>query len=392
MFPKKKEMAGASDKMGGIAKYRKVNRDEYAVNDATWGTSLHQYLLQASQQALVISATQAINDIVFSDGIAPHPVPASPAGPYTGPSAAQIMAQLASIGMRPQVDSSYTVTYWNQTALPITINFGAGMTPASLVIPANSVNDYTFKVDAVQPPAIELFQTVTNSPPGAADIDNTDTTFTTAAVLFIAPGSTTSAALNFLENQITTEVDDTDTTLKTVSERIPGVRLTDILNNIYDGLTTAVAQSAPLLVIGNGAWTAVPAAFVGQHNTILPNSVFSAFAGPPTTGITFNINGNPAPMIGPLYRLQLSAEIGTLATNVVGSFGIRIVVNGVGGTTIAQNTGPTTAINEVQSMSTMCVFPAAAAATFHVEVFNRTGGGIQIDNVNLHAVFLSDTS
>lgn len=219
-------MAGASQ--DGLPKFARTNRDDYVVNLASEGTLLHKRVVDAT----ITGATTAITAFKFVNGDLLFTALTNNA--LTGPLSIDVIRQMQSIDGQVAPLSTFTTSIENtDPANAKVITMGAGFTPASLTVPANSFNTYTWEIvdPAVNPPTIRLINTQSNVPAGAAGVSSFEG----------RTGAVVSAAGDYNSTEITNV------------STVPGGSVTAALDSLLTG-----QQSCVFLNNNNGTITSPP--------------------------------------------------------------------------------------------------------------------------------------
>jgi hypothetical protein len=177
---------GGEGSFPGIFKFQHLNRENEQVNPKTLGTEFHRRLVFPITQAnpyigyqgsvgTALTMFQAGN--IGLDWLLDNTTPT----PITGPSAVNVFffnngggydrfnpittIDLNSIASSqalfvpptdPESFQDWTVNFDNRDVVAKTINFGAGITPASLIIPAGTTIRATFEIVTREPPTIRI--------------------------------------------------------------------------------------------------------------------------------------------------------------------------------------------------------------------------------------------
>lgn len=152
----------------GVVKYEPCNREDQIIL-RTIGVEYEMRVPITFTAPTTLTGQQYLQDLILA-GV----------GAITGPTAAQVQAAQMALGPTFQF-SRFTQTVQNTTGAPITINMGAGFTPASIVIPPNTTEIVSWELTSnpyavpPQPAAYTLFALYPSNPvpgilPGAANI------------------------------------------------------------------------------------------------------------------------------------------------------------------------------------------------------------------------------
>lgn len=182
-------MAGAN----GVPKYPLVDREGSLTPLRHVGEPLNTRVIAlinaASPSFNTISGLQMLNDILF-DG--------TTAAFVTGPSAQQVFDEMGQVYLN-MTPTTWHQLYENPTGAPITVNLGAGFSPAFIVIPANTVSEVTWEISSVNPAGIRQLN-VQNS--GAGTGSGTVTSITAGAGITLTPNPITTTGTVSITNSV----------------------------------------------------------------------------------------------------------------------------------------------------------------------------------------------
>lgn len=148
-------MSGANQ----IPKFARVNREGQLAPLSAIGTEFEQRVV-TTVAASALTAAQFASDLLFNNAALT---------PYTGPTAVQMCQYFdtgtTNRGINPTaINSRFTMIWENSTATPMVVNLGAGFTPASITIPANTIQTVSFELSSVSPQTYRLFSQSTTFP------------------------------------------------------------------------------------------------------------------------------------------------------------------------------------------------------------------------------------
>lgn len=130
-----------------IRKYLRVDREDHA-NPLKYNTTSFQNIQLNAITANPITGTQFLSGMLFN-GLSPNPI--------TGPSAGLLFDAFAQ-QTSPVIGEAFYTLVQNTTGVPMVINFGAGYTPATITIPANSTYRMGWELTGLNPPTWTLIQ------------------------------------------------------------------------------------------------------------------------------------------------------------------------------------------------------------------------------------------
>lgn len=355
-------MSGGTDKI----KVQRVDRENYIHNLKTYDTSLHLKPTVPLISIATITPAQFVHDLRFN--------PATPNAVTVTGTLADLFNALIGTGTLPnpgaviQMGSQWTIQIQNTDLVnPKVITLPAGFTPATLAVPANSYNEYTFEITSTAPALASLVFTLNNSPAGPMAVSSFNGRI----------GAVVPVTGDYTDQQIDHVIGGT--TNANLNNYAPSpAQVFDIENYLAQYAPGPIAQTTfggPQAIPKN-VWTPVTTTgFLDNNDTFTP-PIFVAGAGP--NGIRDN-GGGATHYVGISLQVSISPAVFIAGDTI----GVR-VRNGAGiacsNIIPADLTGAAQLVMVVQNP-----VPAGAGATFTVEVLNQTA----LTNINCAGVFLN---
>lgn len=292
-------MAGAN----GVKKFLPCDREEAISPLKTVGTEFKTRVITTVASSTISAVDFVLSDLLLNNALL---------SPYTGPSAAQILTEMG-LDYLNAVGTTFKTTIENSTGVDQVINFGAGFTPASITIPANSVQTLTWEVTSVNPAAIRLLNSSSNLSPPAAGVTSFegrvgpvvsaigDYNSDEITNLSLVPGADVTDALNALQAQSgVVSFEGRQGVVTSANGDYTASEITNVPMGSIAALTVQAAIDELALEkvsLGNAtaAQDILVATAAGDNyapsGTVLPGRIGALTAGQSTGGVTQTTNG-----------------------------------------------------------------------------------------------------
>lgn len=352
-------MAGTQGRKGE-PKYPPVNRNEYLDPLHFTGIEIHQRVISAPQSTPILTGAQLLGADQLYITTTPNAL--------TGPTAMDMgNAIVLANGLLGDNAVGAQVLVWIENTDPVNpkvITFGAGVTPATLTIPAASKAQYYFEVTSVYapqavPPTVETFSVGTYSattPPSAAGV--TSFNGRTGPVVSVAGDYTAAQVTEVPSGKLLLA----DTNVQLALDRLAG-----------EPVGYATGGAVPTVAT---VWTNVPVTFV-------PATSRGAFA---QSGLNAIVDGNPVdPGKTLTTQIYVIARTAGVVAPAAGQMGVRIMRNGVN--VVGQVLNENDQSGLVQIVTCTAQFGSNPGDIYTVDVMNNLGVVITIQaDMVLHSV------
>lgn len=413
-------MAGAN----GILKFARTDREGYLDPLLYRGTPFQMVdPLPVGVLASPIPNASILSDILL--------LPATPSPLVISGTAADVGGLLATMSLN-QVGSKWEIIIQNSDPVnPKVITLPAGFNPASITVPANGYYLYTWEVLSTAPQSIQLITelpgtgggaavTTFNGRPGPVILPAAgDYSSTMVTNLSTVPGADVTTALNNLSaasgvssfnartGAVVPVAGDYTSTLVTNLSTVPGADVTTALNNLQaaSGVSSFNARTGAVVPVA-GDYTAAMITYTPGGNvqatdtnvqlaiSRLATSPYVRADYPATLGVAANWVSSLAPIIVRsrgawavagsqiadnntlsagefLVNVSLFAESTLAVPAGAGSFGLRLLVNGVA-VPLMQTIAPDDGTGLIQRVSTSMQMFTNPGDTFQAQIMDNT--------------------